>query len=176
MYWLSYSSHTSHHPSQTPCLPWISYATQKLMLDSCKMVEKQSEGMIFSILLFLLLDCFLHTSFFIYLLIHHFSNWLKMISFILKVLFSFPFFLFAYSKKQFSRSLFIPLPPPPPPKLLHHHHHFISFLYTQPHSSLLEVGVLFFFIITMVPGLFNIIFLFLINLLFWCFCLSPNFY
>ena len=30
-------SHTSHHPSQTPCLPWISYATQKLMLDSCKM-------------------------------------------------------------------------------------------------------------------------------------------
>ena len=38
MYWLSYSSHTSHHPSQTPCLPWISYTTQKLMLDSCKMV------------------------------------------------------------------------------------------------------------------------------------------
>ena len=32
----------SHHPSQTPCLPWISYATQKLMLDSCKMVEKHS--------------------------------------------------------------------------------------------------------------------------------------
>ena len=28
----------------TPCLPWISYATQKLMLDSCKMVEKQSEA------------------------------------------------------------------------------------------------------------------------------------
>ena len=27
MYWLPYSSHTSHHPSQTPCLPWISYAT-----------------------------------------------------------------------------------------------------------------------------------------------------
>ena len=44
MYWLPYSSHTSHHPSQTPCLPWISYATQKLMLDSCKMVEKQSEA------------------------------------------------------------------------------------------------------------------------------------
>ena len=43
MYWLPYSTHTSHHPSQTPCLPWISYATQKLMLDSCKMVEKQSE-------------------------------------------------------------------------------------------------------------------------------------
>ena len=44
MYWLPYSSHTSHHPSQTPCLPWISYATQKLRLDSCKMVEKQSEA------------------------------------------------------------------------------------------------------------------------------------
>ena len=44
VYWLPYSSHTSHHPSQTPCLPWISYATQKLMLDSCKMVEKQSEA------------------------------------------------------------------------------------------------------------------------------------
>ena len=29
MFWLPYSSHTSHHPSQTPCLPWISYATQK---------------------------------------------------------------------------------------------------------------------------------------------------
>ena len=26
MYWLPYSSHTSHHPSQTPCLPWIYYA------------------------------------------------------------------------------------------------------------------------------------------------------
>ena len=35
---------TSHHPSETPCLPWISYATQKLTLDSCKMVEKQSEA------------------------------------------------------------------------------------------------------------------------------------
>ena len=44
MYWLPYSSHTSHHPSQTPCLPWISYTTQKLMLDSCKMVEKQCEA------------------------------------------------------------------------------------------------------------------------------------
>ena len=43
MYWLPYSSHTSHHPSQTACLPWISYATQKLKLDSYKMVEKQSE-------------------------------------------------------------------------------------------------------------------------------------
>ena len=29
---------------QTPCLPWISYATQKLMLDSYKMIEKQSEA------------------------------------------------------------------------------------------------------------------------------------
>ena len=29
MYWLPYSSRTSHHPSQTPCLPWICYATQK---------------------------------------------------------------------------------------------------------------------------------------------------
>ena len=28
MYWLPYSSHTSHHSSQAPCLPWISYATQ----------------------------------------------------------------------------------------------------------------------------------------------------
>ena len=44
MYWLPYSSHVSRHPSQTPCFPWISYATQKLMLDSCKMVEKQSEA------------------------------------------------------------------------------------------------------------------------------------
>ena len=42
--WLPYSSHTSHHPSQTPCLPWISYATQKLMLNSCKMLQKQSEA------------------------------------------------------------------------------------------------------------------------------------
>ena len=37
MYWLSFSSHTPHHSSQTPYLPWISYATQKLLLDSCKM-------------------------------------------------------------------------------------------------------------------------------------------
>ena len=44
MYWLSYSSHTTHHPSQIPCLPWISYATQKLRLDSCKMLQKQSEA------------------------------------------------------------------------------------------------------------------------------------
>ena len=34
MYWLPYSSHTSHHPSKTPWLPWISYATQKLILNS----------------------------------------------------------------------------------------------------------------------------------------------
>ena len=43
MFWLPYSSHASHHTSQTPCLPWISYATQKLMLDSCKMLLKQPE-------------------------------------------------------------------------------------------------------------------------------------
>ena len=34
----------THHLSQTPWLPWISYATQKLMLDSCKMAPKQSEA------------------------------------------------------------------------------------------------------------------------------------
>ena len=45
MYLLPYSSHTSHHPSQTPCLPWISYSPQKLTLNSCKMVEKQSEAL-----------------------------------------------------------------------------------------------------------------------------------
>ena len=44
MYWLPYSSHTYHRPSQTPCLPWISYTTQKLMLYLCKMVQKQSEA------------------------------------------------------------------------------------------------------------------------------------
>ena len=44
VYWLPYSFHTSHHPSQTLCLPWISYATQKLMFDSCKMLQKQSEA------------------------------------------------------------------------------------------------------------------------------------
>ena len=38
MYWLPYSSHTFHHHSQTPHPHWISYATQKLMLDSCKMI------------------------------------------------------------------------------------------------------------------------------------------
>ena len=44
MYWFPYSSHISHHPSQTPCLPLISYTTHKLMLDSCKMIEKQYEA------------------------------------------------------------------------------------------------------------------------------------
>ena len=44
VFWLPYPSHTSHHPSQPSSLPWISYATQKLMLDSFKMVEKQSEA------------------------------------------------------------------------------------------------------------------------------------
>ena len=39
-----FSSHTSHHPTQTSCLPWISYTTQKLMLALCKMFEKQSEA------------------------------------------------------------------------------------------------------------------------------------
>ena len=29
MYWFPYSSHTSHHLSQTPCVPWISYTTPK---------------------------------------------------------------------------------------------------------------------------------------------------
>ena len=29
MCWLPYSSHTSHHPLQTLCLPWLSYATEK---------------------------------------------------------------------------------------------------------------------------------------------------
>ena len=40
MYWLSYSSYTSHHPSQTPCLPWISYATHnaRFMQDGPKAV------------------------------------------------------------------------------------------------------------------------------------------
>ena len=41
--WLPDSSHTSHPLSQTPCISWISYATQRLMLDSCKMLQKQSE-------------------------------------------------------------------------------------------------------------------------------------
>ena len=40
MYWLPYSSHTSHHPSQTPCLPWISYAKTdaRFMQDGRKAV------------------------------------------------------------------------------------------------------------------------------------------
>ena len=45
VYWLPYSSYTSHHHSQTPCLSWISYASQKLMLDSCKMLQKLSEAL-----------------------------------------------------------------------------------------------------------------------------------
>ena len=44
VYWLPYSSHASHNPLQTPCFPWISYTTQKLMLDSGKIVEKHSEA------------------------------------------------------------------------------------------------------------------------------------
>ena len=44
VYWVPYSSHTSHHPSKTPCLPLISYAAQKPMPDSCKMLQKQSEA------------------------------------------------------------------------------------------------------------------------------------
>ena len=44
VYWFPYSSHTSHHLSQTPCLSWISYATQKLILHSCKMLQKQSKA------------------------------------------------------------------------------------------------------------------------------------
>ena len=35
MYWLPYSSHTSHNPTQTLGLPWISNAAQNLMLNSC---------------------------------------------------------------------------------------------------------------------------------------------
>ena len=37
VYWLPYSSHTSHHPSQTPCPTWISYAT-RFMQDGRKAV------------------------------------------------------------------------------------------------------------------------------------------
>ena len=44
LYLATNSSHTSHHPSQTLCLPWIFYSTQKPMLDSCKMVEKLSKA------------------------------------------------------------------------------------------------------------------------------------
>ena len=38
VYWLPYSSHTSHHPWQTACFSWISYATQKLSLKHSKAV------------------------------------------------------------------------------------------------------------------------------------------
>ena len=40
MYWLPYSSHTSHHPSQTPCLPWISDA--RFMQDGWKTIRSIS--------------------------------------------------------------------------------------------------------------------------------------
>ena len=43
-YWLPYSSHTFHHPLETLCPPWISYATPKLNLESCKMLQKQSKA------------------------------------------------------------------------------------------------------------------------------------
>ena len=39
-----YSFLTSLHPSQTPWHPWISYATQKLMLDSCKMLQNMKHS------------------------------------------------------------------------------------------------------------------------------------
>ena len=42
MYWLPYSSHTSHHPSQTPCLPWIlchSKTDAQFMQDGQKAVH-----------------------------------------------------------------------------------------------------------------------------------------
>ena len=38
MYWLPYSSHTSHHYSQTPCLPWISKTDAHFMQDGPKAV------------------------------------------------------------------------------------------------------------------------------------------
>ena len=41
--WLACELFVLSSSSQTPCLPWISYATQKLMLDLCKMLQKQSE-------------------------------------------------------------------------------------------------------------------------------------
>ena len=66
MYWLPYSSHTSHHPSQTLCLPWISYATQKLMLNSCKMVKKQSEAFHTFLWHFLQITFFLKQNFIAY--------------------------------------------------------------------------------------------------------------
>ena len=49
MHWLPYSAHISHHPSQTQCLPGISYATQKLMLDLCSLNHSISFCGIFSI-------------------------------------------------------------------------------------------------------------------------------
>ena len=40
MYWLPYSSQTSHHPSQTPCLPWICHSKTdpRFMQDGRKAV------------------------------------------------------------------------------------------------------------------------------------------
>ena len=34
MYWFHYSSHTSHHPSQTPCLPWTVQFDHRWELNS----------------------------------------------------------------------------------------------------------------------------------------------
>ena len=46
MFWLPYSSDTSHHPSQTPCLPWISHCHSKtdarFMQDAPKAVLKHN--------------------------------------------------------------------------------------------------------------------------------------
>ena len=37
-------AHLSSSITDSPWLPWISYAAQKLMLDSCKMLQKQSDA------------------------------------------------------------------------------------------------------------------------------------
>ena len=42
MYWLPYSSHTSQHPSQTPCLPWISI----LLKNWCSIHARWSESIL----------------------------------------------------------------------------------------------------------------------------------
>ena len=57
MHWLPYSSHTSHHPSQTPCLSWTSYATQKLMFDSGKMLWYFSKFLNLEIILQKRMEC-----------------------------------------------------------------------------------------------------------------------
>ena len=44
VYRLPYSPQTSHHLSQAHYLAGISYATQKLMLDLSKMLQRQSEA------------------------------------------------------------------------------------------------------------------------------------